>query len=157
MARHPRQKLDPNRKRRSDMTEEEVRRRINEIQRSYAARHPDKFKEKRRLESARRRKEDPEGVARYARKYVLRTKYGLTPSALELLREEQEGACAICRRVDRKLCVDHDHRTNEVRGLLCVQCNQAIGLFGDSKDLMVRASFYLLGLRHGLDRVKFPI
>lgn len=47
----------------------------------------------------------------------------------ERLLEEQEGRCAICGRPepeDRRLDVDHDHRTMEIRGLLCRGCNMRL-------------------------------
>ena len=40
---------------------------------------------------------------------------------------EQDGKCAICGR-ESQLCVDHDHDTNTVRGLLCHRCNIAVGV-----------------------------
>lgn len=45
---------------------------------------------------------------------------------------KQHPVCEICGRtrpVDRRLCIDHDHRTNHFRGLLCSQCNRALGWF----------------------------
>ena len=46
----------------------------------------------------------------------------------EALLQLQEGHCAICPNPPRKrrLDMDHDHRTMEVRGLLCVRCNRAL-------------------------------
>jgi hypothetical protein len=55
---------------------------------------------------------------------------------------EQEGLCAICREAPAEH-VDHDHRTKRVRGLLCFNCNGALGQFRDRPDLMLRAIAYL--------------
>jgi hypothetical protein len=53
--------------------------------------------------------------------------YGLGPGEYERLFEAQEGACAICRGKRRyRLSVDHDHKTNLVRGLLCRMCNERL-------------------------------
>ncbi len=40
-------------------------------------------------------------------------------------------------------CVDHDHQTGFVRGLLCRDCNAALGLFKDSQEILERAIGYL--------------
>jgi hypothetical protein len=55
---------------------------------------------------------------------------------------EQDGLCAICREAPADQ-VDHDHVTNRVRGLLCFNCNGALGQFRDRTELMVRAVAYL--------------
>jgi len=65
---------------------------------------------------------------------------------------EQNNACAICIRSlseaigtgrSNDFCVDHDHRTNEVRGLLCRNCNSAIGHAGDGGDDIERLDDFI--------------
>lgn len=57
--------------------------------------------------------------------------YGLTPETYAALLESQGGHCALCPQTD-KLCVDHDHATGAVRGILCGRHNRAIGALGDT-------------------------
>ena len=38
----------------------------------------------------------------------------------------QTGLCVLCNKAVRELCIDHDHNTGLVRGLLCASCNQTI-------------------------------
>jgi hypothetical protein len=59
--------------------------------------------------------------------------------------DAQGGACAICGRPPsrRKLAIDHDHATGNMRGLLCFQCNVGIGYFSDNPARMVAAIRYL--------------
>lgn len=58
---------------------------------------------------------------------------------------EQEGLCAICRQPSdgRRLDIDHDHKTDRVRGLLCRKCNLSIGKFEDDPNMLRRAAEYL--------------
>lgn len=58
--------------------------------------------------------------------------------------KQQDGRCAICNRKAKTLCVDHDHDTGFVRGLLCFRCNQALGFFGDSTQSLERAVDYMV-------------
>jgi len=55
--------------------------------------------------------------------------------------------CTIC--VDEAaLVVDHDHKTNEVRGMICNRCNKGLGLFRDNPDLLEFARIYLLAAKN---------
>jgi hypothetical protein len=71
-------------------------------------------------------------------------RYGLTKEVFDVMIEKQEGACAICLVVpEKRLHVDHCHTTNKVRGLLCSNCNMALGLFKDNTKTLERAIKYL--------------
>jgi hypothetical protein len=79
------------------------------------------------------------------RKSHLKRKYGLTPQQYDEMLAAQGGVCFICRDKpgDLPLHVDHDHVTGEVRALLCIRCNNALGLFQESEELFVAAAEYL--------------
>jgi Recombination endonuclease VII len=82
------------------------------------------------------------------REIHLRNKFGLTPEQYDEMLERQGGGCAICGSPPTpaiSLHVDHDHGTGEIRGLLCVRCNNGIGLFRESPDLLDLATKYILG------------
>jgi hypothetical protein len=77
-------------------------------------------------------------------------RYGLTPESHTAMLVAQRSLCAICNvlmlpdaRTGRGACVDHDHKTGAVRGLLCGNCNRGIGLFYDNPDTLVSAGIYL--------------
>lgn len=97
-----------------------------------------------RLKQTRRRSEHPTQLE-YERTYKLKTKYGLTPAEWDLLYDQQLGRCAICYTdfAGIKVCVDHDHKTGKVRGLLCVECNHGIGKFKDNPVILRNAAQYL--------------
>ena len=63
----------------------------------------------------------------------------------EALLSEQHNACAICKIPFRgkSPCIDHDHETGIVRGLLCNPCNRGIGLLSDSKHKLLEAANYI--------------
>ncbi len=69
-------------------------------------------------------------------------KRGLSPEAYEVLIEEQDGKCAICRR-ERKLDIDHCHTKGHVRALLCGPCNRALGFMDDDPALLRAGATYL--------------
>lgn len=77
-----------------------------------------------------------------ARNYHLRRRYGIAVEHYDAMFEEQQGLCAICRDAPAAH-VDHDHATGRVRGLLCFNCNGALGQFRDRADLMMLAVHYL--------------
>lgn len=78
----------------------------------------------------------------------LRYGYGITLQDYNELLEAQGGGCGICGvlvdRVGRMLAVDHNHNTGKVRGILCSDCNTALGLLKDSPELLSKAITYLV-------------
>ena len=102
------------------------------------------------------RKETPSGHAsmcRQCRNSRYRSKnrstryqrvYGITLEEYETLLEKQNGVCGICKKAQSTLlCVDHDHNTGQVRGLLCTPCNRGLGLLGDTLENIINAQNYL--------------
>jgi hypothetical protein len=94
---------------------------------------------------------NPERARKMYRTAHMKRSYGLTPEQYNAMHAEQKGCCAICRRhaseLPRGLAIDHDHETNEVRGLLCHQCNAGIGFLGEDPVNLKSALDYLM--RHG--------
>lgn len=78
--------------------------------------------------------------------YLLRT-YGITEAQYESLLKKQGRKCAVCRNPvlegDRNLAVDHNHKTGEIRGLLCFRCNHTVIGRHTDPDLLQRAVDYL--------------
>jgi hypothetical protein len=77
------------------------------------------------------------------RKYKLKHFYGITPDKYNEMYVEQEGACEICLKKFSKLHVDHCHDSGKVRGLLCHNCNVALGHLGDNLSILQNAISYL--------------
>lgn len=69
-------------------------------------------------------------------------RHGLTLEDVELLLRRQNGVCAICGD-EGTLCIDHDHKTGKVRGLLCRRCNIGLGHFRDDTVALTNAVAYL--------------
>jgi hypothetical protein len=69
--------------------------------------------------------------------------YGITPADYRVMLEKQGCQCAICGAIGDNLHVDHCHKTKKVRGLLCKNCNTALGLFRDNKESIMSAITYL--------------
>lgn len=78
--------------------------------------------------------------------WYLKNKYGLTQTQYDLLLAKQEFVCAICK-TDAPAAnvwnVDHDHRTEKVRGLLCSHCNWLLGHAKDDTGILTNAISYL--------------
>ena len=81
---------------------------------------------------------------RYTR---IKKNYGLEKEDYNNLLKRQHHKCAICgvdeSELEKRLHVDHNHETGEVRGLLCVNCNLGLGLFKDSQEALIYALLYL--------------
>jgi hypothetical protein len=79
------------------------------------------------------------------RNRTIKWKYGITSEEYETLVFKQNNLCAICDKPnnEQRLDIDHNHETGKVRGLLCHQCNLAIGCFKDNIEFMKKAIKYL--------------
>ena len=76
----------------------------------------------------------------------LKRTYGISQEDYTKMFEDQGGVCAICSdscSTFDNLCVDHDHTTGQVRGLLCKSCNIALGEFKDNISLLQAAIDYV--------------
>jgi Autographiviridae endonuclease VII len=85
---------------------------------------------------------DPEHRER-ARLRKIRKVYGISPEQYAAMLAAQQGGCGICKKKDRRLCVDHCHATQLVGGLLCNKCNTGLGCFDDDPELLRAAIAYL--------------
>lgn len=88
---------------------------------------------------------------RYGLNWRLKYKFNMSLDEYNVLLETQEHKCAICGRpemvtrngIPKMMCIDHDHDTGKVRGLLCNNCNRGIGLIGEDPDWLQKAINYL--------------
>ena len=83
----------------------------------------------------------------YHRARWLKENFNMTVDDYMVMYETQKGQCAICgsdQNGNRKnFCIDHEHETGKVRGLLCHNCNVSVGLMKDSPALLRQAAEYL--------------
>jgi len=78
----------------------------------------------------------------------LKRAYGITLDEFAEMSAVQGNRCLICEteiseRPNKQTHIDHCHDTKEVRGILCGNCNRAIGIFKDKKRNLERAIIYL--------------
>lgn len=74
----------------------------------------------------------------------LKRSYGITEAERDEMITSQAGVCCICLKAPA-VHVDHCHGTGKVRGVLCFNCNSALGKLNDDMDVMRRAIAYLEG------------
>lgn len=90
--------------------------------------------------------ENPEKAKQIRRRAQMKYQHGITVETYDRMLAEQGGRCAICGQappIDKNLDVDHNHQTEENRGLLCRDCNLGLGKFKDRPDLLRAAANYL--------------
>lgn len=86
--------------------------------------------------------------------------YKLKHSIYTELMEQQQNKCAICKielptlskRGRKNHNIDHDHRNNQVRGLICTACNMGLGAFKDNIETIQNALLYLSYFRDTEDK-----
>jgi hypothetical protein len=132
--------------------------------------NPDVMERKKALEKVKYHLHQDEKIA-YAKKYLsankervnarkrvtyrkqgrnqwLKKNYGITSEEYEKILAKQNGRCAICETdipngLHKIWNVDHDHKSGKVRGLLCWNCNSAIGLLKDDDKVIENALRYV--------------
>jgi hypothetical protein len=89
----------------------------------------------------------PESIKKAYRRSKLKRLFGLSEDMYDHLSAEQHGVCAVCKALPggrwNRLTVDHNHRTGEIRGLLCNRCNLAAGLLEDDVQILSSMIEYL--------------
>ena len=103
----------------------------------YRKKHKDKI-------NKRRREAEYTPIRAYQKKISgLKSKFGLSETEYLSMLDEQKGLCLVCGDSLDNLAVDHCHTTGRVRGLLCKNCNSAIGLLREDVDILENAIIYL--------------
>lgn len=97
---------------------------------------------------------DPTTNSLYACRSNLKRKYGMTIREYEEILCRQNQRCAICGRNEngraykhgqpKRFCLDHNHTTGKIRGLLCSTCNRVVGIIETRSDLLERAKNYIV-------------
>ena len=119
----------------------------------YHAKWYKEHKEKRNAQIIEYKKTKPDGWQKaIGQKCHFKKRYNITPQEYEAMLEAQNYKCAICdkkaednKRGDRieSLNIDHCHKTKQIRGLLCHQCNSGLGHFKDNTEFLLKAVDYL--------------
>jgi hypothetical protein len=93
------------------------------------------------------RKANPDREKINQRKQDLKRYFGITPEQYDAMLQKQSGKCAGCNRHQtefvKNLAVDHDHKTGIIRGLLCEDCNIALGKLKDNVSTLNNLINYL--------------
>ena len=86
-------------------------------------------------------------IQEYSRHYSRKRSFGITQQEYLQLLVDQEACCAICSTPQAELkialCVDHDHTTGKIRGILCTYCNLMLGRAQDDINLLKATILYL--------------
>lgn len=83
----------------------------------------------------------------------LQRRFGITFSDYDKIFKKQNGKCKICgnkeigHKLQGRFCVDHDHSTGKIRGLLCYRCNLLLGNAKDNIEILASAIQYLIDSR----------
>jgi hypothetical protein len=142
------------RRKRRKVYEDKNREKIREWKRNFNKNHKEEINSKSKLyrdsnkerisNDRKKRYKESDKIKSRLRNYSYLSNYGITLEKYNELFEKQNGVCAICgTSTNKPLYIDHNHKTGEVRGLLCVKCNSGIGFFMDNSHLLISAIRYL--------------
>ena len=91
-----------------------------------------------RLYTAKRREKNPSYERYRGWAYHINRKYGMTVADFAARLNAQGGTCALCTMIPdgkfNSFCVDHDHTTGVIRGILCKFCNSKLGWFENRRE-----------------------
>lgn len=76
--------------------------------------------------------------------------YGIPRDVFDSVVESIDFKCEICSEYMDKICVDHDHKSGLIRGLLCHECNAILGFFDDNIEVLMSAIDYLIRAKNSL-------
>lgn len=94
------------------------------------------------------RRNHAEQVARSRRRVRIKEEYDLLENDYLNMLQKQNNKCLICKNdFIARPNIDHDHKTNQVRGLLCSACNVGLGMFKDNVEFLLSAINYLNGVK----------
>jgi hypothetical protein len=104
-----------------------------------------------------------EEAKRRAKDKRLQARYGITLEMFEMILAAQGNVCAVCKEPDKVFCVDHNHKTLKIRGIICLNCNlRVVGGARDQDWKLVNAAEYVtnhpadLAFPEGLYLIKNP-
>jgi len=108
-------------------------------------------------------KKNKEHINKRNREYIFYHRYGITYEQVQQIIKSQRNRCLICHTLFDKTymfspVVDHDHETENVRGILCRNCNSMIGYAKDKTDLLQSGINYLQrSIEDQIDHESFPL
>lgn len=102
--------------------------------------------EKRKEYEKKYKKEHKKKVQIDTKKWCLK-RFNLTLKDYDIMFDNQKERCGICNikleRISKGTHLDHDHKTNKVRGILCHNCNIGLGMFKDNADFLINTIKWL--------------
>lgn len=117
------------------------KKRLNEISKNYHLSHKEEMSENKKKWWADHHEEN----LRKLKERNLQSRYGLTLEQIDEMVIDQNHKCAICEvpLAETRRVIDHDHKTDKARGILCACCNAGLGMFRDDVAVMAKAIQYL--------------
>ena len=121
-----------------------------EYDKKYRQEHKEDLKKQDKERRQKSRDKDQKGYRLRQKARKLKSQYNLTLETLDAILIQQNHKCAICGKhlTETQRCIDHDHVTGCIRGILCIKCNCGLGYFQyfwDNLELLKIVLCYLRG------------
>jgi len=132
----------PEIKKRMNLYEKDYRNKSTNKERAYEYRKKNKDKMK---EYCKKYRQNPKNREREINQKLL-DKYNITLEEKNAMIDNQDGKCLICGDIldkGSRTCVDHCHKTKNIRGILCSRCNSLLGFSEDNVEILKNAIKYL--------------